>query len=230
VWIQSYACFKSKMTPVPLKKFLTAQEAKEIDLKAREKLGIRTLVLMENAGRQIAQQAIKSYKANDKIAIFCGKGNNGGDGLVAARHLLTYGIKPDVFLACKTSEVKNEARENLEILRKLKQKIFEVSDKNLSEIKISKYGLIIDALLGVGLSGQVRGIYVDLIRLVNFSKAYILSVDIPSGLDATTGRIPGSCIKADETVSFVKGKLGMALASGPKYCGKIVIADLGVPI
>jgi len=230
VWIQSYACPKSKMTPVPLKKFLTAQEAKNIDLKAREKLGIRILVLMENAGRQIAQQAIKSYKANDKIAIFCGKGNNGGDGLVTARHLLTCGIKPDVFLACKTSEVKNEARENLEILLKLKQKIFEVSENNLSNIRISQYGLIIDALLGVGLSGQVRGIYVDLIRLINFSKAYILSVDIPSGLDATTGKILGSCIKADETVSFVKGKRGMFLASGPKHCGKIVIADLGVPI
>jgi NAD(P)H-hydrate epimerase len=90
--------------------------------------------------------------------------------------------------------------------------------------------LIIDALLGVGLSGQVRGIYADLIRLINSSKAYILSVDIPSGLDATTGKILGTCIKADETVSFVKGKLGMVLSSGPKYSGKVIIADLGVPI
>jgi NAD(P)H-hydrate epimerase len=218
------------MTPVPLKRFLTARQAKDIDSNARKKLGIQTLVLMENAGRQVAQQAIKSYRVGERLAIFCGKGNNGGDGLVAARHLLTLGIRPDIFLAAKISQVENEARINLEILLKLRQKITEVSEINLSKIKISKYGLIIDALLGVGLSGKVRGIYFDLIRLINSSKAYILSVDIPSGLDATTGRILGSCIKADETVSFVKGKLGMVLASGPNYCGKITIVDLGVPI
>jgi hydroxyethylthiazole kinase-like uncharacterized protein yjeF len=210
-------------------RLLTAQSAKFIDLKAREKFGISTLTLMENAGRAIALEALKSGKFK-KIAIFCGKGNNGGDGFVAARHLLACGIKPDIYLAGKIAQVENEARTNLEILLKLKQKIVEVGENNISGVNLAKYRLIIDALLGVGLSGAVRGIYKDLIKMINSSQAYILSVDIPSGLDATTGKILDACVKADKTVTFVAKKRGMIVGEGPKYCGKIIVADLGVPL
>ena len=96
--------------------------------------------------------------------------------------------------------------------------------------KISKYNLIIDALLGVGLAGEVRGIFRDLIGIINLSKAYILSVDIPSGLDATTGKVLGCCVKADKTVTFVAKKRGMVLGEGPKFCGRVVVRDLGIPL
>jgi len=211
------------------KELLTAKTAKLLDLEAKDKFRISTLILMENAGSNVAAQAFKSCKGK-KIAIFCGKGNNGGDGFVAARHLLTKGIKPDIFLAGKISQVENEAKTNLEILLKLKTKVCEVSEHNLHFIKISKYGLIIDALLGVGLSGEVRGIYKNLISLINSSQAYIISVDIPSGLDATSGKILGCCMKADKTVTFVAKKRGMVIGDGPKYCGKIIVVDLGVPL
>jgi hydroxyethylthiazole kinase-like uncharacterized protein yjeF len=211
-------------------RILTASQAKAFDSRALHDYGISTLVLMENAGRQVCQEAIASYIRGKKIAIFCGKGNNGGDGFVAARHMLAQGIKPDIYLACRIRDVSGEAGANLSILLKLKQKIRQVSDKNVSGLKMDRYGLIVDALLGVGLSGEVRGIYKDLIGLINFSGARILSVDIPSGLDAATGKVLGCCVKADRTITFVAKKLGMVIADGPRYCGRIVVAGLGLPL
>ncbi len=213
-------------------KLLTTKSAKAIDLKAKDILGISTLVLMENAGRQIAEETIKILGKKKSVGVFCGKGNNGGDGFVTARHLLAWGIKPDIFLAGEISDVENEAKTNLEILLKLKHKITEVAEENLHLIKnkISKYDLIIDALLGVGLAGEVRGIYRDLIGIINTSKAYILSVDIPSGLDATTGKVLGCCVKADKTVTFVAKKRGMVVGEGPKFCGKVMVKGLGIPL
>jgi len=213
-------------------KLLTAKLAKDIDIQAQEAFGISTLVLMENAGRGVAEEAIKILRGRRAAAIFCGKGNNAGDGFVAARHLLTKGIRPDIFLAGSISDVENEARVNLEIILRLKQKIVEVREEKLHLVKnkISYYPLIIDALLGVGLQGEVRGIYRDLIGIMNAAKAYVLSVDIPSGLDATTGKVLGCCVKADKTVTFVAKKRGMVRADGPKYCGRIVVKDLGIPL
>lgn len=213
-------------------KLLTSRQAKAIDIKAKEQFGISTLVLMENAGRSVAEEAMKSLRGRKPVAIFCGKGNNGGDGLVAARHLLARGIKPDVFLAGNICDVCNEAKINLDILIKLKQKIIEVNENNLSLVKkrISKYSLIVDALLGVGLKGEVKAIFRDLIGIINNSKAYILAVDVPSGLDATTGKVLGCCVKADKTVTFVAKKKGMVLGVGPSYCARVIVRDLGVPL
>ena len=212
---------------------ITSQEAKQLDTKANDKFGISTLILMENAGRAVAQEIIKILKAKPKkIVIFCGKGNNGRDGFVSARHLLAHSIKPYIFLAGRINKVCKEARVNLEILLKLKQNIIEVDEENLTLVKnsISEYDLIIDALLGVGLSGEVRGIFRDLIGIVNSSKAYVLSVDIPSGLDATQGKVLGCCVKADKTVTFVAKKRGMVLGEGRKFCGRVVVRDLGIPL
>ncbi len=211
---------------------LTAEQAKDIDFKARNILGISTLVLMENAGRAVAEEAVKMLRYQRAAAIFCGKGNNGGDGFVAARHLLAYGIKPDIFLAGSISEAGNEAGINLKILLKLGQKVSEVKEENLNLIKdkISRSVLIIDALLGVGLKGDVRGIFRDLIKTINSAEAKVLSVDIPSGLDATTGRILGCCVKADKTISFIARKRGMVFGDGPRYCGRVIVRDLGVPL
>jgi hydroxyethylthiazole kinase-like uncharacterized protein yjeF len=209
-------------------RMLTAQAAKAIDNNAREQLGISTLVLMENAGSGVAREVLKSLKGRNRVAIFCGKGNNGGDGFVAARHLMARKIKPDIFLACGFSQVKNEAKVNLDILLKLKAKITRLGERDLENIKISKYDLIVDALFGVGLNSEVRGIYADLINLINSSGARVISVDTPSGLDATTGKALGCCVKADKTVTFVAQKLGMSRGEGPKHCGKIIVVNLGV--
>ena len=232
---------------IDISRLLTSESAKEIDIIARDSLGISTLVLMENAGRAVAEEVIKILSGKKTVAvfcgntrskmmlrcaIFCGKGNNGGDGFVAARHLLSYGLRPAIFLAGRIKNVENEARINLEILLKLKQKIFAIEEENLVLVKnkILKYNLIIDALLGVGLQGVVRGIYRDLIGIINTAKAPILSVDIPSGLDATTGKVLGCCVKADKTVTFVAKKRGMVVGEGPRYCGRVVVRDLGISL
>jgi hydroxyethylthiazole kinase-like uncharacterized protein yjeF len=215
---------------------VSVRQAREIDNKARKLLGISTLVLMENAGRAVAEESSRMSSGRDKrmlrCAIFCGKGNNGGDGFVAARHLLLKGIKPDIFLAAGINDVKNEARANLEIILKLKQKIFEVKPNNLRLVsaKLKRHSFIIDALLGIGLSGEVSGVFRDLIGIINKSKAKKLAVDIPSGLDADSGKVLGCCVKADTTVTFVAKKRGMVEGAGPKYCGRIVVRDLGIPL
>lgn len=208
-------------------KTITASQAKLIDKKAREIYGLSTLILMENAGRAVAEEIIKLKKR--KIAIFCGKGNNGGDGFVSARHLFAGGIKPDLFLAGKISKVKSEARLNLDILLKLKHKIFEIDEKNLNLLKknICRYDLIVDAVFGVGLKGKIKDLFRDLIELINSSSAYIVSVDIPSGLDADNGEVSGPCVRADRTVTFIAKKCGMVKGNGPEYCGKITVKDLG---
>lgn len=219
---------KRKNKPV----LVSVRQAREVDTKARELLGVSTLVLMENAGRAVAEELIRIASRADKVAVFCGKGNNGGDGFVAARHLLLKGFKPDIFLAADIKNVKNEARTNLEILLKLKQKIFKVSQGNLRKVsaRLKGYNLIIDALLGIGLTGQVSGVFKDLIGIINTSKAKKLAVDVPSGLDADTGNVLGCCVKADTTVTFVAKKRGMVKGDGPKYCGRIVVRDLGIPL
>jgi hydroxyethylthiazole kinase-like uncharacterized protein yjeF len=207
---------------------LTAIASRAIDRKARDKYGISTLVLMENAGFAVARVVFKLYKPGMRLAVFCGKGNNGGDGLVASRHLMAQKIKLDIFLTCRFSQVRNEAKINLNILRKLKTKITRISPKDLRKIKISRYHLIVDALLGVGVSGELRGIYPELIKLINSSRARVISADIPSGLDATTGKVLGDCVKADKTVTFVAKKRGMEIGDGPEYCGKVIVTDLGI--
>lgn len=214
------------------KRIITAQEAKNLDLRAEEEFGISTLILMENAGRAVSEEALMIIaRKRARIAIFCGRGNNGGDGFCAARHLLTAGVDSDIYLAGRVTEVKHAAKTNLDILLGLKKKVFEVNDQNLDIVRrrITGYSLIIDALLGVGLKGNVSGILAQLIELINLSGAYILSVDIPSGLDATGGRILGCSIKADRTITFVAKKSGMLKGCGRKQCGRIKIADIGVP-
>ncbi|MDD5060371.1 MAG: NAD(P)H-hydrate epimerase [Candidatus Omnitrophica bacterium] len=212
-------------------RIITAKQAKVLDKKALDRFGIPTILLMENAGSAISKEAIKALASRPgKVAVFCGTGNNGGDGFCAVRHFLAAGIRPQIYLAGKACDVGNEARINLDILLKLKQKIISVglSNAGLVKNKVNRCSLIIDALLGVGAKGTVRPVYRSLIDIINSAKAYVISVDIPSGLDATTGKVLGCCVKADQTITFVAKKRGMIIKEGKKYCGKILISGIGV--
>lgn len=204
---------------------------KTIDAELWERFGISTLALMENAGRAVAVEALRMIKGAGTVAVVCGKGNNGGDGFVCARHLMAAGLQPDVYIAGKAAEARDEAAANLDILRRLGQKIIEVEGQNLSIFKrrILRYNLIVDALLGVGLRGEVRGIYKEMIERINASGIPVISVDIPSGLDADTGKILGACVKARKTVTFIAEKRGMRREQGLRMCGKIIVDTLGVP-
>lgn len=207
---------------------LTAVEARAIDAEAKA-IGISALVLMENAGRAVAEEAVRMLGEKRSVGIFCGKGNNGGDGFTAARHLLSFGLKPDVFLVGRIEDAAGEAGVNLKILQKLKQEIVEVDSAVPADLdkRLSEYDLIVDALLGVGLSGVVRGVTAELISLINSAGKSVLSVDIPSGLDAATGEALGEAVKASRTVTFVAPKRGMLSDSGAKYCGEVIVKPIG---
>jgi NAD(P)H-hydrate epimerase len=212
---------------------LTAQQAAEVDKFAKERLGIQTLVLMENAGRAVAEAVLDlvGKDSGGRIAVFCGRGNNAGDGFVAARYLIVRDRDVDVYLLAPQGQIRNEAETNLSILKKITYRIFEIKDSAaLESINFKDYSIIIDALLGIGLKGEVEGLFKEVISKINKSGVRTIAVDIPSGLDATTGRIHGVAIRADTTVTFMAKKKGLLIEQGPEYCDKVIVEDLGIPI
>ena len=209
---------------------ISVAEAKRFDKFAQEELGVPSIILMENAGRCVAEEAIKM--GGQRVAIVCGVGNNGGDGLVAARHLLNAGKKVDICLVGKTSKLKTDPQINFNILLGMKQKIINCEETEKFILRfpslLAKADLVIDAMFGIGLTSAVREPYSDIIVSLNQSGKPILAVDVPSGLDADSGKILGVAVKAQKTVTFVAPKIGFSKADGPKCCGDIIIRDIGV--
>ncbi len=210
---------------------ITAAGSRAIDVFCRDRLGMPTALLMENAGRAVAEEALSMLKGKKRVVIVCGKGNNGGDGCAAARHLLCKKVKPRLFLCGSARDVRNEAALNLAIWLKLGQKVIGISGPGLKQLRqaLKDCDLVIDALLGVGLNKKVEGLYKEAIGIINASGVPVLSVDIPSGLDADSGLALGCAVRAARTVTLVRPKRGMFLEDGLKICGKIVVRDLGVP-
>ena len=210
-------------------KVVTREEMRKIDNKAIKALGIPSLLLMERAGKRVAEEALKMLKdvQTKKVVIFAGGGNNGGDGYVAGRYLLLNDI------AVKTIIVSNprqtDAKTNLDFLRKLGRRAgFSNGIKNLKG-ELSSCGLILDAILGTGTKGKLKEPLPGLIRLINKSGKPVISIDVPTGLCADTGRILGSCVKAARTVTMALPKLGLLLFPGADYTGKLTVADIGIP-
>ncbi len=219
-----------------MKKSLTREEMRELDRKAIEEYKIPGIILMENAGRNVAEEVVKMVHNLQavKIAILCGKGNNGGDGYVVARHLHNLGIPVDVFLLAKITDIlqDGDAATNLHILLNMKIPLKEVVDIRCINIllkDLNGYTLIADALFGTGLSGEVREPFKTLIRGVNKLNRPVISVDIPSGLDCNNGSILGAAIKATKTVTFAAGKKGFYLGDGPNYTGEVIVTDISIP-
>lgn len=211
---------------------VSADTMKKLDSMALTK-GLSTLYLMEKAGEAVAKKTIEliSKFKGGRISIFCGKGNNGGDGFVAARKLTESGFDVRVYLLGKQDEVKNEAAVNLLAFKDAGGTIKEIDTDSAVERLKNKLNdtLIIDAILGTGFSGSVSGHLKELIELLNSSNIPILSVDVPSGLDATTGKASPVAIKAKWTISFALPKKGFYKKDGPNYAGSIKIVNIGFP-
>src|SRR5574337_1761423 len=212
-----------------MEKSLTREEMKELDRKAIEEYKIPGIILMENAGRNVAEEVLKMIHAPQqiKVAILCGKGNNGGDGFVVARHLYNHHIPVNVFLVARISDIlkDGDAGINLQILLHIKIPVKEVLDTTgINNVlkELGNYDIIVDALFGTGLSGEVREPFKTLINGVNNLNKPIVSVDIPSGLDCNTGKILGAAIKATKTVTFAIAKKGFYLGDGPSYTGNVI--------
>jgi NAD(P)H-hydrate epimerase len=216
---------------------MSREEVRSVDAWAMNKLGIPGVVLMENAGRSCAELIVEklSHKKKPKVCIFCGTGNNGGDGFVAARHLRNSPrqIQVVVVICGQREKISGDAKTNLDILEKLGQPV-EVLDINNPEIgrQVRDFagdaGLIVDGLFGTGLKGEVSEPYQRLIEEINAQNTGVLAIDIPSGLDCDTGVPLGAAIKADWTVTFVALKKGFLAKEAVNYTGEIFIASIGV--
>ncbi len=213
----------------------TRDEVSAFDAWAINTLGIPGVVLMENAGRSCAE-LIKDKlkgKSEPKVCIFCGTGNNGGDGYVIARHLLNSGFAVTVVICGNRSKIKGDAKINLDILERMGK---EIESLNLTEGKVreqveafcSGADMLVDGLFGTGLSGQLRGGYKELIESMKSCGCPILAVDIPSGLDCDTGEPLGAAIRAVATVTFVALKKGFISPAAHAYTGEIFIASIGI--
>src|SRR3990167_2927201 len=219
-----------------MEKTLTREEMRELDRKAIEEYKIPGIVLMENAGRNVAEEVLQMIDNPQKVkvAILCGKGNNGGDGFVVARHLHNHSIHVDVFLIAKISDIlkDGDAGTNLQILLNMKisvKEILDISGVNSILNELNNYNILVDALFGTGLSGDVREPFKTLIDGVNNLNKPIVSVDIPSGLDCNTGKILGTAIKATKTVTFAAAKKGFYLGEGTSYTGNVTVTDISIP-
>ncbi len=221
----------------PDKKFdlMTKEQVRAVDSWAINTLGISGVVLMENAGRSCAELIKEKLKAipDPKVCIFCGTGNNGGDGYVIARHLLNSGFEVIVVICGDRMKVKGDAKINLDILEKLGRPVEQLNlkeDDVPARVKAftADVDMIVDGLFGTGLSGPLRDDYIQLIESINACDCPVLAVDIPSGLDCDTGRPLGAAVKASCTVTFVAVKKGFISESAASYTGEIYVASIGV--
>jgi NAD(P)H-hydrate epimerase len=207
--------------------FISSREMRALETNA-EYFGISLLQLMENAGRNVAQEVMLRFPKAKKIAIFCGLGGNGGDGFVAARHLLTAGYGVTVILVGKTRDINHEAAlKNWLILQPLQDKVSLIEIIDSSSIPRVSADIVIDALLGTGTKGQLKPPASQVVDYINSLKAFKLSIDVPTGVDSDTGEVLGTAVKADLTVTFHKGKIGLNEAKN--YVGELVVKDIGLP-
>src|SRR6266571_4400403 len=180
---------------------LNSAQMREADRRTIDEIGIPSLVLMENAGRQVvaAMEAMYTDLAERQVAVLCGRGNNGGDGFVVARTLLQRGVGVSVFLVGRVSDVRGDARTNLEILGRLGLTAVEIADSQAWELHFSEIGdcnLIVDAIFGTGLNAPLAGLMETVVADVNASGVPVVSIDLPSGLSADSSKPIGDSIEA----------------------------------
>jgi hydroxyethylthiazole kinase-like uncharacterized protein yjeF len=218
---------------------LTAAEMREVDRLSTERQGIPSLTLMENAGTSVAEFIRRRCPsiAKRRIVVFCGKGNNGGDGFVVARKLKEFGNSPSLYLFAGANELRGDAAENRDRWQKSGGEIHVVSDAaGLAAAKsaVNAADIVIDALLGTGTRGPVEGLLRDTIEAINDEKRRrpqlsVVAVDIPSGANADTGEVGSVAVEADYTVTFTAPKVGMLFGKAADCCGEIIVADIGSP-
>ncbi len=206
---------------------VTAKQMADLDRYCIEQLQIPGIVLMENAGIAIVQ-SIRELLGNvtDKyVQIFCGPGNNGGDGYVVARHLFNHGARVDVFLVAAREKIRGDALINLQILEKTGLPI------HYSAIPHSNTqpDLIIDALLGTGVKGALKGEIASCVEHIRSNNCPVIAVDVPTGVNADSGEVEGLAVRADVTITMALPKNGLLFSPGKEYAGKLVVADISMP-
>jgi hydroxyethylthiazole kinase-like uncharacterized protein yjeF len=215
-------------------KVANAEEMQELDRKAIETYRIPGMILMENAGRGAAEVISHTFPDihKKKIAIISGKGNNGGDGFVIARYLLNQGVSVRVYLLADPKGLRGDAETNFNIFQRMKGEVISVpSSKDYVRVKkdLEKFDILVDGIFGTGLDAEVRGYYREVIDHLNTLQRPIVAIDIPSGLDADTGKPLGTAIRAFLTITFGLPKVGHLLPPGIDYVGEVRVIDIGLP-
>lgn len=215
-------------------KLLTVAAMRELDRRATDELGIPGVVLMENAGRGAADRICARYGAAlpGPVLVLAGKGNNGGDGFVIARHLRNRGWQVTILVLAQEAAVQGDAAVNLAILKKSGAFLRFAADRatlNLELATLPPLRLVVDALFGTGLSSAVTGYQAAAIHWLNGCGAPVVAVDIPSGVDANSGRLLGPAVRADLTVTFAFPKIGHVLHPGAGLIGELAVVDIGIP-
>ena len=216
----------SEGMPIPA---VTAEQMGEVDRIAVEEFGLGILQMMENAGRNLAANVMEMLSSTDgEVSILAGAGGNGGGGLCAARHLHNRGYKVNLVLDREPSALGDAAANQLRILQAAGLQAVAPSG---AEEAIRRADLVVDALIGYSLRGAPRGRAAELIELCNRNATQVLSLDVPSGLDATTGETPGVVVRPDRALTLALPKTG--LAAIPEECpwlsGELYLADIGIP-
>jgi len=215
-------------------KVLDSKQMRNIDARSMREYGVRGIVLMENAGARAAEALEEAYEDLERmrIAILCGKGNNGGDGFVLARHLFNRGMHPHVILLAGPEEVKGDAHDNLLILMRMGVELTEASDaatwKELRH-ELDRCDLLVDAILGTGLRGPVKGFMKQVIADLAGFPGEVVAIDLPSGLSADSPQVPGEAVVADRTLTMGLPKIPHAFPPAELFCGEVSILDISIP-
>ena len=216
-----------------MKKVSTAKQIQEMDHLAINYYGIKGLELMENAGKGIVETLKRRFDnlSRKRVLIFCGKGNNGGDGLVTARLLFNMGVHVTVLMLENKANLRIDAATNAESVCKLGISIIEVEKTNISSLErcLESCDIVIDALFGTGLTRPVNNLYKQVIEKINQAKKFVVAVDIPSGLDSDSGQLLGSCIRADLTLALMLLKRCHLLFPAAELMGEIETIDIKIP-
>jgi ADP-dependent NAD(P)H-hydrate dehydratase / NAD(P)H-hydrate epimerase len=214
---------------------LNTEQMREADRRTIEEIGIPSIVLMENAGRQAvaAMEAAFDDLATSRVGVLCGRGSNGGDGFVVARTLVQRGVDTAVFLLGSVAGVRGDARANLEVLGRIGVTVVEITDAQEWELHFSELtdcGLVVDAILGTGFRGRLSGLLETVVADLNGLGVPVVAIDLPTGVSADSAALDGPAVEASMTVTLGAPKIPLVFPPADSHAGDLVIADIGIPL
>ena len=214
---------------------LNTEQMREADRLTIEDIGIPSIVLMENAGRQAvaAMEAAFEDLGTSRVAVICGRGNNGGDGFVIARTLLQRGVDTEVFLLGSVADVRGDARMNLEVLGRIGMTVIEITNAQEWELhftELTDCDLVVDAILGTGFHGRLAGFLETVVADLNSLGVPIVAIDLPTGVSADSALVEGPAVEASMTVTLAAPKIPLVFPPADTHAGDLVIADIGIPL
>jgi ADP-dependent NAD(P)H-hydrate dehydratase / NAD(P)H-hydrate epimerase len=213
-------------------KIVTSEQMRNIDRRATEQFGIPSIILMENAALALLEAILDRFPDAERVALFCGTGQNGGDAFALARHLENHHIVPAIFLAGSRTAIEGDALTNLIACERMGIPIYSIDDGesvNEALAQASGYDLLVDGLFGTGLNRPLEGIYADIVNGIASLRLPVVAIDVPSGISGSTPAVSEPVVAADLTVTFAAPKIAHVFEPAADFCGEIVVADISIP-